>query len=87
MHHKRLYRNLFVCFLFWYVCLFFWSGVDTTAKQIRLHIKNSKTEYINFNQDEEDIKALNGESVKNVDDFLYLGSWIDCCSKDVNVRL
>ena len=30
---------------------------------------------------------LNGESLKNVDDFLYLGSWIDCCSKDVNVRI
>ena len=26
-------------------------------------------------------------SLKNVDDFLFLGSSIDCCSKDVNVRI
>ena len=61
------------------------SGVETSAKQIGLHINNSKTEYIKFNQGEGDLNALNGESLKNVDDFLYLGSWIDCCSKDVNV--
>ena len=30
---------------------------------------------------------LNGESLKNVDDFFYLGSWIDCCSKVENVRI
>ena len=63
------------------------SQIETSAKQIGLHINNSKTEYIKFSQDEGDLKALNGESLKNVDDFLYLGSWIDCCSKDVNVRI
>ena len=40
-----------------------------------------------FNQGEGDLKAFNGESFKNVDDFLFLGSWIDCCSEDVNVRI
>ena len=40
-----------------------------------------------FNQGGRDLKALNGESLRNVDDFLYLGSWIDCCSTDVNVRI
>ena len=32
-------------------------------------------------------EASNGESLKNVDDFLYLGSWIGCCYKDVKVRI
>ena len=38
-----------------------------------------------FNQGGGDLKVINGESLKNVDDFLYMRSWIDCCSKDVNV--
>ena len=63
------------------------SRVETSAKQIGLHINNSKTEFIKFNQGEGDLKALNSEYLKNVDDFLYLGSWIECCSKDVNVRI
>ena len=62
------------------------SRVETSAKQTGLHINNSKTEYIRFNQDEGDLKAFNGESLQNADDCLYLGSWIDCCSKAVNVR-
>ena len=40
-----------------------------------------------FNQGEGDLKALNDEPLKNVDDFLYVGWWIDCCSKGVNVRI
>ena len=38
------------------------SWVETSAKQIGLHINNSKTEYIKFNQGEGDLKALNSES-------------------------
>ena len=30
---------------------------------------------------------LNGEALKNDGDFLYLGSWSDCYSKDVNVSI
>ena len=40
-----------------------------------------------FNQDEGGLKALNGESLTNFDDFRYMGSWIDWCSQDVNVRI
>ena len=61
------------------------SRVETSAKHIGLYIDNSKTEYIKFNQGEGDLNALNGGSLKNVD-FRYLGSWIDCCSRDVNVK-
>ena len=61
------------------------SRAETSAKQTGLHISNFKTEYSLFNQGEWHLKALNGESLKNVDD-LCLGSWIDYCSKDVNER-
>ena len=54
---------------------------------IGLYINNSKTEYVKFNESEGNPKVLNGESLKNIDDFLCLESWIDCCSKDVNVRI
>ena len=63
------------------------SRVETSAKQTELHINNSKTEYIKFNKGEGDLKVLNKESLENVDDFLYLGSWTDCWIKDVNVRI
>ena len=63
------------------------SRGETSAKQNRLHITNSQTEYAKFNQGEGDPKVLNDQSLKNVGDFLYLESWIDCCSKDVNVRI
>ena len=39
------------------------------------------------NQAGGDLKALHYASLKNVDDFLYLGWWIDCSSKDANVRI
>ena len=35
---------------------------------------NDKTEFICLNDAFEDMKSLNGEKVKQVDDFKYLGS-------------
>ena len=46
-----------------------------------------KKNSIKFNQSEGDLKALNSESSKNVNDFHYLESWIYFCSKDVSVRI
>ena len=61
--------------------------VEASVKQNGLHMNNSKTYYIKFNESEVDLRALNGESLKNLEEFLYLGSWIDCCSKDVSIRI
>ena len=57
------------------------SRVETSAKQTGLRINNCKTKYIKCDQGERDLKALKG------DDFLYKGSWIDSCSKDVSARI
>ena len=47
-----------------------------------------KTEFICFNQDEsEGMKSLNGEKIKQVEDFKYLGSYIASTEHDVNIRL
>ena len=56
-----------------------------TLQTIQLY--RQTLENIMFNQGEGNIKVLNIETLKNVDDLLYLGLWIDCCSKDVNVRI
>ena len=53
--------------------------VESAAKVISLHINEMKSEYMIFNQDGEEIKSL-------VDDFVYLGSWINSCRKDIDVR-
>ena len=52
------------------------SRVKTSAKKTGPHKNNSKVNYIKINQGEGDLKALNGDSLKNVDDFPYLESWI-----------
>ena len=40
-----------------------------------------------FNQDGREIKSLDNLKLKCVDDFVYLGSRINSCKKDVDVRI
>ena len=61
--------------------------VESAAKLIGLHINEKKTEYMIFNQDGGEIKSLDDHKLKFVDDFVYLGSWISSCKKDVDVRI
>ena len=63
------------------------SRVETSAKQIGLHVDDFKTEILSSIKMKETSKCLTVIFLKNVDGFLYLGSWINCCSKDVNVRI
>ena len=46
-----------------------------------------KTEYMIFNQDGREIQSLANHKLKCVDDFVYLGSCINSCKKDVDVRI
>ena len=61
--------------------------VESAAKLIGLHINETKTEYMIFNQDGREIKSLDEHKLKCVDDFVYLGSRINSCKKDVNARI
>ena len=61
--------------------------VESAAKLIGLHINETKTEYMIFNKDGGEMKSLDDHKLKCVDDFVYLGSWINSCKKDVGVRI
>ena len=62
--------------------------VQTSAKQIGLHINETKTEYMTFNVDNNTVlQTIDGKRLSEVEDFLYLGSWIKSCEKDISVRI
>ena len=59
--------------------------IEEKANEIGLKINSGKTEYMSFNQNEKTtsiIKSLNGENIKKVDDFKYLGSYIGYTEHD-----
>ena len=60
--------------------------VEHAAADVGLHLNAAKTEDIVYNQQVEVINSMNGEEIKCVNDFKYLGSWIDSTLKNINVR-
>ena len=60
--------------------------IETAANAIGLHINEKKTEYIAFNQKETN-EALKKKNIKQVDDFVYLGSHITSTETDVKARI
>ena len=61
--------------------------MEKAAQQIGLHINEDKTKYISFNQPEIDLNTLSGNTLEQVDDFQYLGAWMDSKKKDMDVRI
>ena len=61
--------------------------VESAAGQIGLHLNETKTEFMSYNQPEGDLFTLNGSKLDQVTDFLYLGSWVDSSQKDINTRI
>ena len=58
------------------------------SREVGLFINAKKTEFISLNQDRSNgIEDLNGNSIKSVDDFKYLGSLIVSTSGDIEIRL
>ena len=67
---------------------FLLHSIERTAKEIGFYLNADKTEFICFNQDvSERMKSLDGEKIKQVEDFKYLGSYIASTEHDVNIRL
>lgn len=63
-------------------------NIEQQAMVIGLYVNTAKTEYICLNQDiSAGMKSLNGDEVKHVNDFKYLGSYISSTENDVNIRL
>ncbi|MCP4491873.1 MAG: reverse transcriptase family protein [Gammaproteobacteria bacterium] len=64
------------------------NELETAAATVGLHVNATKTEFMLINIDEPDpaITTLNGSSLKEVQDFKYLGSYIADSKKDFNTR-
>ena len=61
--------------------------VEEQCSKVGLLINEKKTEFMSFNQNSPTIKTLNGSELTRVDDFRYLGSWINDTRKDINNRI
>ena len=61
--------------------------VEHAAAQIDLHTNKTKTKYMSRNQSESFLVTLNGNTLEEVDDFLYLGSWINTSGKYISTRI
>ena len=61
--------------------------VESAAGQIGLHLNETKTEFMSYNQPEGDLLTLNGSKLDQVKDFMYLGSWVDSSQKDISTRI
>ena len=61
--------------------------VQENAAKIGLQLNSDKTEFMSFNQVQDTVlKTVNNDNIKKVDNFEYLGTWIDDTANDVKVR-
>ena len=62
--------------------------LETVAAEVGLHINAKKTQCMNFNQLAGGIlTTLNGNVIKEVEDYKYLGAWISSTKKDFSTRI
>ena len=63
------------------------SRVEDAAATVGLHMNASKTKVMAFNTEESITLRTNDDNqLDQVDDFQYLGSWVDNSEKDMKVR-
>eukprot|EP00116_Pleurobrachia_bachei_P001801 sb/3462063/ len=61
--------------------------VEAVCGQIGLHCNLGKTEFLTEGIDNPgQLLSISGESIKRVDDFKYLGSWVANCARDIATR-
>ena len=64
--------------------------LEETADDIGLEINSDKTEYMRLNPNSDDdgnMKSKNGNIIKQVENFKYLGSFIISTNKDIEIRI
>ena len=61
--------------------------IEEAAALVGLSINPSKTEYMKYNLEEGLITSLDGNLLKEVDDYKYLGAWISSSKKDISTRI
>ena len=63
------------------------SRVERECKKVGLGINAKKTKALTFNTDNPSpLKTLDGTEIDWVNDFKYLGSWVESTEKDIAVR-
>ena len=60
--------------------------VVNAAKSVGLNINEDKTEYMTINIPNNTELQANGKTLNRVDNFKYLGSWVENTSKDLKIR-
>ena len=61
--------------------------VELSEKCIGLSMNTSKTKYMAYNNNQQfDIKTIDRTDLERVEDFKYLGAWVDSTEKDVKIR-
>ena len=61
--------------------------LENEANKIGLHLNSKKTKFMSFNQSNNfDLKTKTGSIIEKVDNFKYLGAWMENTEKDINVR-
>ena len=51
-----------------------------------INVGKTKVMTLNINDQAGDLRSRSGETIENVDDFIYLGSWIEGTERDIKVR-
>ena len=62
------------------------TRVEISAKEVGLTINASKTETMSYNVDRTPLETISGDSIKIVNNFKYLESWLESTEKDILVR-
>ena len=65
------------------------NQIEETADDIGLKINSDKTEYmrLKLNSDDGNMKSENGNIIKQVENFKYLGSFIISPDKYIEIRI
>ena len=63
------------------------TRVETAAAEVGLFMNEKKTEYMSFGLSGRPLASKSGADLKKVDDFLYLGSWVNTTERDLSVRI
>ena len=61
--------------------------VEEAAAEVGLSVNEKKTEYMCFNQTGSKLTSTSNKELNEINDFLYLGSWINTTERDLSTRI